>query len=199
LHLVYTPGGIAVNTFADVSRKAYNTDMDELVPFQEKRKKQFPADFSILQAISSELEKHVKKAYPTFEFGTGTVATDITATVFGKQVIMGQVSLEVLATALAPVVSPVAMKTDTAFSLATLEVPMLILSQLSIALTVKRAYLVLPKPYQKAIKRTYISITTLKKLSAFLESNKKAKKYLRIMHKRLGIYTKKKPPLNKTS
>ena len=170
--------------------------MDELVPFQEKRKKQFATNTTVQAAIANELEKHFKKAYPTFAFGTGTVTADTVAIVFGKQTVIGAVSLEVLATALASVASPVAMKTDTAFSLATLEVPMLLLSQLSMALTVKRAYLVLPKPYQKAIKRTYIRVTTLKKLGAFLESNKKAKKYLRIMHKRLGIYTKKKPPLH---
>jgi len=173
--------------------------MDELVPFQEKRKKQFPADFSVLQAISIELEKHVKKTYPAFEFSTGTVTSDITATVFGKQVITGRVTLEVLATALAPVASPVAMKKNELFSLATLEVPMLLLSQLANALGVKRAYEVLPKPYQKAVKKTYTNATTLEQLGAFLQSKKKARKYLRIMHKRLGIYTAKKPPFAKAT
>lgn len=170
--------------------------MDELVPFQEKRKKQFPVGYSVIQAITSELEKFYKKSYPTIEFGTGMVTADANATVFGKQMVTGAVSLEVLATALAPVVSPVAMKKPAPLTLATLEVPMLLLSQLAKKLGSKRAYLALPKPYQKAIKRYYTSKATLANLGDFLQSKKKAKKYLRILHKRLGIYTEKKPPLS---
>lgn len=56
---------------------------------------------------------------------------------------------------------------------------------------------ILPPSYQKALKNMYVSIKTRDALAKTIGSNKKAKKYLRILQKRLGIYPHKKPPFKK--
>ena len=50
-----------------------------------------------------------------------------------------------------------------------------------------------PHFYFKHVKRFYIKQTTVHKLSTFVNSKKRAKKYLRILAKRLKLYIKKKP------
>jgi hypothetical protein len=57
----------------------------------------------------------------------------------------------------------------------------------------KRRYLFLPATYRKALKKTLTSEITLQALAAELKSAKKAKRTLRILHRRYGIYTTKKP------
>jgi hypothetical protein len=60
-----------------------------------------------------------------------------------------------------------------------------------------RRYKILPKPYQKALKNIITSQKTLELIAKATNSKKGSKKRLRILHKRLGIYTKKKPPFVK--
>lgn len=50
----------------------------------------------------------------------------------------------------------------------------------------------LPKYYRRPIKIFYTKKATVLSLANFINSKKKAKKYLRILHKRLGLYTHKK-------
>ncbi len=50
-----------------------------------------------------------------------------------------------------------------------------------------------PHFYFKYVKRFYIKQSTVHKLSNFISSKKRAKKYLRILAKRLKLYVKKKP------
>lgn len=163
---------------------AYNTTMEELVPFQAKRGKTFPPGTTQAQAIKLEFEKHFKKAFPDFVFGEATV-TVVSTQALGKQTITGQVSMESLINAFINLIQS---------TLPNLETLMLIVRQIAIKLDVKRPYLVLPKPYQKVIKRTYSSQKTLDVLAAELQSKSRAKKYLRILQKRIGTYTEKKRP-----
>lgn len=158
--------------------------MEELVPFQTKRGKTFPPGTTQEQAITLEFSKHFKKAYPDFVFGDATV-TPISAQTLGKQTITDQVSMESLVNAFINLNQP---------TLPNLESLMLIIRQVAIKLNVKRPYLVLPKPYQKVIKRTYSSKKTLDSLGTELQSKSRAKKYLRILQKRIGTYTEKKRP-----
>lgn len=162
---------------------AYNTSMEELVPFQAKRKKQFPAGMTKKQAVTEELAKHFTKYYPAFVFGTTDVAVDSTAKVFGKQQVFEEFPPSTLVDAY--------LGLDDS-TLSALEIPMLLLIQIAKKVGAKRPYLVLPKTYQKIIKRTYTSKQTLERLTEAIGSKKLAKKYLRIMQQRLGIYTKKK-------
>lgn len=60
----------------------------------------------------------------------------------------------------------------------------------------KKLINLLPATYQKYVKKTLLNEETLLKLSEFLHSRKKAKKYLRIILKRLGIFSRKKPPFS---
>lgn len=50
----------------------------------------------------------------------------------------------------------------------------------------------LPTYYYKPLKQFFISQTTVLGLAKFIKSKKRAKKYLRMLHKRLGLYKKKK-------
>ena len=50
----------------------------------------------------------------------------------------------------------------------------------------------LPSYYYKPLKQFYISKTTVLAVAKFVKSKKRAKKYLRILHKRLRLYKKKK-------
>lgn len=51
----------------------------------------------------------------------------------------------------------------------------------------------LPKPHRAFIIDIYLSTFSLEALSLNLKSKRKAKRYLRVMHRKLGLYPKKKP------
>ncbi len=59
----------------------------------------------------------------------------------------------------------------------------------------RRCIKLCPPYYRKATKEVYRSSEVVLKLAELLNSKKKAKKYMRILAKRLGIYTKRKKPL----
>ncbi len=58
----------------------------------------------------------------------------------------------------------------------------------------RRCIKLCPPYYRKATKEVYRSSEVVLNLAELLNSKKKAKKYMRILAKRLGIYTKKKKP-----
>ncbi len=58
----------------------------------------------------------------------------------------------------------------------------------------KRFIKIMPPYYRKAFKEIYRSKKVMLSLAKFLNSKKKAKKYMRILQKRLTIYTQKKKP-----
>lgn len=172
--------------------------MTEIVPFQDKRKKQFPKDTTSLDAVTSELDKHFKKNYKDFTFGNSDFATNETVTELGKQSETREFSLTSFSACIASITSPALLKKSTS-TLARLELPQLMLTIIARTLGIKRPFHILPKPYQAMLKRVYMDQQTLEELASFLKSKKKAKKYLRILHKRLGIYTAKKPPFVQAS
>ncbi len=51
---------------------------------------------------------------------------------------------------------------------------------------------IVPKFYFREVKRAYLYYDNVLKLARFINSKKRAKKYLRILHKRLGLYKRKK-------
>lgn len=173
--------------------------MTELVPFQEKRGKQFPENTTPLQAITIELRKYFSDYYPTLEFGTDELDLPPNVLVLDTQKITSLPTFESFSHEVARVTSP-ALLTDVSipWTLRRLEVPMLLLIFAAKKIT-KSPYLLLPKPYQKILKRVYTSQETNDKFAVFLESKKRAKKYMRIFQKRLGIYSKRKPPFSKAS
>ena len=163
---------------------AYNTTMEELVPFQAKRGKTFLTGTTQAQAVALEFEKHFKKVYPDFLFGNVEIKS-VPAQTLGKQQLSDRISMGSLVSAFVNLYQT---------TLPNLELLMQVLRQIARELTVKRPYLVLPKPYQKAIKRSYSSQKTLDSLTTELHSKSRAKKYLRILQKRIGTYTEKKRP-----
>ena len=56
---------------------------------------------------------------------------------------------------------------------------------------------ILPRVYINRLKKFYTSYSTVEKLANFIHSKKRAKKYLRILAKRLTLYPKKKPKWRK--
>lgn len=173
--------------------------MTELVPFQIKRKKQFKESVTLLQAIILELEKHLKKIAPDLQFSADYLPKlDEQAMVLEMQKLTEVPTLERIVAILAPVTSPLLItNAEIPWTVCRLEAPVVLLRLLASATNAKETLDVLPKPYQKIIERVYKNQETLKKLTEFLESSKRAKKYMRIWHKRLGIYKERKPPFKK--
>jgi hypothetical protein len=159
--------------------------MEELVPFQTKRKKQFPVGTTQSEAVLLELTKHFKKVYPEFVFVESITPNTANTHVFGTRKVPTNISLSNLAA--------LYLQTQDFPTLKNLELFMLNLQTIALSAKIKRAYLVLPKPYQMAVIRQYSSMATFDSLATELASKKRAKKYLRILQKRMGIYTKKKP------
>ncbi|WKZ29838.1 MAG: hypothetical protein QY314_03440 [Candidatus Dojkabacteria bacterium] len=60
-----------------------------------------------------------------------------------------------------------------------------------------KRYKILPPVYQTFVKRILTSMQTRDNIAREVESKKKSRKYLRILHKQYGIYSKKKPPFQK--
>lgn len=159
----------------------YNSYMAELVPFQEKRNKKFPEETSAINAVESEFHSYFAKYFSTHNLNALTFAQNF-----------------------APLTSPTLLADDTIrWTAERVTEPLLILvetqkqfEQNNIAFP-KRRYLFLPKPYQKMLKKTLTSKNVLEKLAESLHSAKKAKRIMRIAHRRYGIYTQKKPKFEK--
>lgn len=173
--------------------------MTELVPFQEKRGKRFKENVTSQQAIELELTKYFANNYPTLKFEGGELEISKDAAVLDQQQITELPNITSFSFTIALVTSPTLIADETIpWTLSRLESPMLLMRLVAKGNT-KSPYLVLPKPYQKMIKRVYTNALTFDKLAAFLKSKKRAKKYLRIFQKRLGIYSTRKPPFTKAS
>lgn len=170
--------------------------MTELVPFQEKRGKIFPADTTPLQAVSQELQKYLGKVAPDIVYDIDTPLTfDPNTQVLGQVEFSVIPSINNIASILTPVVSPAVVQNEPLpWTLTRLELPVALLRKLATEIGTKETLDVLPKSYRKAIKKLYTNKATQTRLAEFLQSGKRAKRYLRIMHKRLGIYKERKPP-----
>ncbi|MCC7304043.1 hypothetical protein IT418_01350 [bacterium] len=170
--------------------------MTELVPFQEKRGKLFPPGTTPTEAVTAEVQPYLKKIAPDLVFDVETpLVFNNENMVLGQFELLVIPSLENIATILTPVVSPgIVTNEQLPWTLARLELPVILLRKLAIAIGTKETLDVLPKPYRKAIKKLYTNKTTQVHLAEFLQSAKRSKRYLRIMQKRLGIYKERKPP-----
>lgn len=157
----------------------------ELVPFQTKKKKVFKHEITTEEAIKTELLSYWKKQYPKML----------------SHLKDNPHLLDTLTDSLVPVLAPQYI-TDTTlpWTIARVSNPLealLTLEEIAKGANEtfpKRRITILPKTHQKLLKRVYTSHLILDSLSKTIASNKKAAKTLRILHKRLGIYTKKKPP-----
>lgn len=173
--------------------------MTELVPFQTKRKKLFPSNTTPEQAIQFELEKYFKKIGVTVSMSTNTVSKvgDTQIKVLDQQSLPDDISMDFIISTLAPLCSPLLFSAKKEITITELERVVLILRKLATDTSTKETLEVVPKHYAKTITRLFTSQKTLDQLSVTLASNKRAKKYLRIMQKRLGIYKERKPPFRK--
>lgn len=159
----------------------------ELVPYQAKRGKKYPSGTTSEIALLSELSALLSQ----LPEGNARFVPDTATRVLGKQVFPTTLTQTDAIAIFAPVLSE---KQGDRIPLFLLELPVLLLSSLSSQQKLRRPYKLLPKPYQKRIKTTYTSKHTRDGLATFLDSKKKARRYMRIFHKRLGLYTKRKPP-----
>lgn len=157
----------------------------ELTPYQQKRKVKYSEETSTNEAITKELLSFWEKSYPKiFEHLKSNPAL-----------------LDNLVLPISNVSSPVIVEDNTLpwtinrvqallESLLTLEE----ICEVTSTKLPKRRYQFLPPPYRKYIKRLFTSQKTLELLSTAVSSKKRAKKTLRILHKRIGFYTQKKVP-----
>lgn len=186
----------------------------ELVPFQLKRKKQFKPDTKPVEAVREELLTFYQKYFPAVFQAYSQEKVAGPSPVLDSEVKNLQtrypidtVSFTDVATAIAQVTSPAILEDSAnAWTLLRLELPVAMLNNIEHMVVhatqdTKAVPLIelLPKPYQAIITDIYTSSTTLSQLTTFLESKKRAKRYLRILQKRLGIYKQRKPPFKKTS
>ncbi len=175
--------------------------MTELVPFQTKRKKLFPLNTTPEQAIQSEIEKYFKKIGVSLSTSTNTIlkVDNSLIKVLDQQSLPDEITMEFVISTLAPLCSPLLFSAKKEITITELERVVLILRKLATDTSIKETLEVVPKHYAKTITRLFTSQKTLDQLSVTLASNKRAKKYLRIMQKRLGIYKERKPPFRKVT
>ena len=169
--------------------------MTELVPFQTKRQKKFKEGTQPEEAILLELKTHFEKKHPTFSFDAQDIVETVPKTsTFGMQSVKS-LTLPTLARLVAQFASPALASQPKSFD--NVELLQLSTTLLAKRIQAKRAYLIYPKSYQKILKRFFTADKTHTALATEFSSKKKAKKYLRILIKRMGFYTKKKAPLRK--
>lgn len=169
--------------------------MTELVPFQTKRQKEFKEGTLPADAVLLELKNYFEKKYPTQSFDEQDMLITVPKTViFGTQKVQS-LTLPTLAQLVALFTSPALATQPKSFD--NMELLQLSTTLLAKRIEAKRAYLIYPKPYQKMLKRFFTSEETNEALAIEFSSKKKAKKYLRILIKRMGFYTQKKAPFIK--
>lgn len=160
-----------------------------LTPYQDKRKKEFPDGTTPEEAILQELLAFWKKEFPLVY----------------EHLKENPNLLDGLVNNLAPVIAP-KYAFDTTLPWTKLRIQNIlealltleeILSIKSETIIPRKRTSILLKPYQKHIKRLLTSEYIRDSLAKSMNSKKGAKKFLRVMHKRLGIYTKRKPPFHK--
>lgn len=169
--------------------------MTELVPFQTKRKKEFKEGTLPADAVLLELKNYFEKKYPTLACDEQDMLETVPKTIiFGMQKVQS-LTLPTLAYLVALFTSPDLATQSKSFD--KMELLQLSTTLLAKRIEVKRAYQIYPKPYQKVLKRFFTSEETNVALATEFSSKKKAKKYLRILIKRMGFYTQKKAPFIK--
>jgi hypothetical protein len=151
--------------------------MNELVPFQTKRNKHFSESITAVKAVESELSAYFVKLY-----GPDVVDAQLYALKFAPLTSPEMINDKSIEWSIEHVSEPLSLliQTQNDFNEKNIKFP-------------SRRYLFLPKTYQKMLKQILMSQETLEKLALTLKSTKKAKRTLRILHKRYGIYTEKKP------
>lgn len=175
--------------------------MSELVPFQRKRKKLLPITITPLQAVSDELLVYLSEKFPQYLTFVENSDKNFIKYCDEEKKTLYSVQLQdvprpvELARIIAPVTSPELINDSTLpWTHHRLDSPVITLYFLAQKLSVAKPICLLPKPYQAMMRKVYSDVSIRNALAINIASARRASKYLRILQKRLGIYSKKKTP-----